>query len=270
MNSRHVRVVFATALLATTAFSATAQAQPVAKTLVVTGSHSSSAIWIVDRSVEVDPISLFGGTHVVDRRGATGGVVVHQGDKVDFFVVNDRAWSNLNYGGSFTNTLKPGRYTVTLIADRPTTVRIQLKTAARSYRIRTTRAAHMQRVEVTPTVVAGIAHVHEDFTVSAHDFVLMGYDSTSGNALASNGEYCVAPAASPCPASGSNESAWSWGPFVDPSGPTVYSIPRNGGYICTSPLATRPDGPWYTDLAQAQVGTTGYLGAATITADLTP
>jgi len=282
MNRVRYRLALAAALVATVALTATSQAQAretAGKTLVVSGARSGTAVWKIDREVEVQVASLQFRKDVVDRRGTTGGIIVHRGDTVYFAIIGDRGWKDLLFGYPMAVTLKPGSYTVTLVADGPTTIRLPLKTAAHSYRMRITHPSQTSRVDAAATIVGGVAYTRENFTMHAHDYTMVGHYVTS-DALTQADYSCIAAVAWPCPSGWAQEDATghsdsygspsAYGPDVDPGKPAVYRIGASDWYSILLPDARRTTGAWYADVTELRAGTTSYSHLVTITATLSP
>ena len=220
--------------------------------LIVTGSRTASASWSLRSAVRLDTRRWFLGLPegTVNRRGRYGGVVIRHGHDVMFALLDDGDLGEPLVFGVEDLVLVPGVYTVTLLADGPTSVSLPLGGAASTYHLRPTRQTDLARVSVSalPNPLLPVVYAATPVTVAKNSLVVIAAHVSTTAQQAENDDLCLSTRNEPCSlvavdGSGSELNGQSAGVGTgDGTGTTaLYFYPgdvRPGGYYAGVDQAT--------------------------------
>ena len=172
--------------------------------LIIAGSKTASVSWTLRSTVHLDTRRWFLGLPVgtVKRGGRLGGVVIRRGEDVMLALVDDRDLGDPLVFGVDDPVLAPGRYTVTLLADGPTSVSLPLGGSASSYHLRPMGQSSLARVSVSalPNAHLPVVYAAAPVTVTKHSLVVIAaHVSTSARQVETN-DLCLSTQDEPCAA----------------------------------------------------------------------
>lgn len=157
--------------------SVVARAAPSTGHLVLTGSRSASVSWTLRSTVHLDTREWFFGLPpgAVTRGGRLGGAVIRRGQNVVFAVVDDRDLAQPLVFGADDPVLVPGVYSVSLLADGPTTVSLPLRGSVGSH-LRPAQPLSLSRrsLSALPKPRLPVVYASTPVAVGKHTLVVVG------------------------------------------------------------------------------------------------
>jgi hypothetical protein len=237
--------------------------------LLVTGSATTSVTWHLRSRVQLD-------THawavrfppgMVKGSGHVAGLVIRHGDQVVFGLVADRDIGDPILVGADKPILSPGRYSVTLIADGPTSIDLPLGSSSPSYRLSpAVRTGLVRRsVSALPSAPSPLVYGSTPIAASRRSLLIVAARVSATAEQADTRDLCLSTRNEPC------NVARVDGSGVDGlSGPTVLAGNVGDNYS-VSAIALYPGeleaGTYYAGIDEVAIGlaTTARLVALDVT-----